>query len=141
MNFSDEEPDWRERIKTCFREVRNICLKHPSVVRLLETMNDPPLSVFRPMEITLKALKETRLAQEDAVRAYFLLMNFVLGQVSYEVRGPSRGLDPAEAVKSGKLNEGSFAHIESAVSFDRWDFEHAFEFGLSTILEGLNRTK
>jgi AcrR family transcriptional regulator len=141
MSFADKDPDWRERIKICFREIRNVYLKHPSVVRLLETMDDPPLSVFRPMEITLKALKEAKLSPEDTVRANFLLMNFVLGQVSYEVRGPSRGLDPAETAKSGKLKESSFAHIVGAVSFERWDFERAFEFGLSTILEGLSRTK
>jgi TetR/AcrR family transcriptional regulator, tetracycline repressor protein len=104
-------------------------------------MDDPPLSVFRPMEITLKVLQEARLPKEAAVRAYFLLMNFVLGQSSYEVRGPSRGLDPAGTVKSGKLTEHSFAHIADAVSFERWDFERAFEFDLSTILEGLIPTK
>ncbi|HEY4042111.1 MAG TPA: TetR/AcrR family transcriptional regulator C-terminal domain-containing protein, partial [Rhodopila sp.] len=62
-------------------------------------------------------------------------------QVSYEVRGPARGLDPAENVKSGKLEAASFAHIAGAMVFDDWDFEHAFEFGLSTILEGLSCMK
>jgi hypothetical protein len=42
---------------------------------------------------------------------------------------------------AGKLNEGGFTHIEGAVSFDRWDFERAFEFGLSTILQGSSGTK
>jgi TetR/AcrR family transcriptional regulator, tetracycline repressor protein len=65
-------------------------------------------------------------------------MNFVLGQVSYEIRGPSKGLDPSATVNTSKLKEGHFTHIEAAVSFNPWDFEHAFEFGLSIILEGLS---
>ncbi|HEY1604770.1 MAG TPA: TetR/AcrR family transcriptional regulator [Allosphingosinicella sp.] len=138
MSFPIDDPDWRQRIRACFRELRNTCLKHPGVVRLLETIDDPPLSVFRPMEITLAALKETALDREDAVRAYFLLMNFVLGQVSYEARGPFKGLDPAETVKSGRLESTGFTHIEHAVPLERWDFERAFEFGLSTILAGLS---
>lgn len=93
------------------------------------------------MEITLAALRETALSRADAARGYFLLMNFVLGQLSYEVRGPFKGLDPAETVKSRRLESTDFTHIEHAVSLDQWDFERAFEFGLSTILAGFSSSK
>jgi hypothetical protein len=32
MSFADKDPDWRERIKICFREIRNVYLKHPRCV-------------------------------------------------------------------------------------------------------------
>jgi TetR/AcrR family transcriptional regulator, tetracycline repressor protein len=138
MVFSDDHPDWRERIRICFRELRSACLAHPWAVRLLETIRHPPLAVFRPMEITLRALAEDKIQGQEAVQAFFLLMNFLLGQVSYEVRGPFRGLDPAEAIRSQRLSGAGLAHVEDAVSLSEWDFDRAFEFGLSTILAGLS---
>lgn len=138
LKFSTDHLDWRERIRACFRELRSACLEHPGAARLLESMDDPPLSVFRPMEITLAALHEVSITPEDAVRAYFLLMNFVLGQVSYEIRGPFKGLDPAEALGKPRFKEAGLPHIERAVRHDDWDFDAAFEFGLTTILTGLS---
>lgn len=139
MTFSNDDPDWRERIRICFRELRSACLTQPQAVRLLETLKRPPLAVFRPMEIILAALAEGGIPRQEAVQAFFLLMNFLLGQISYEVRGPFRGLDPAEAIRSQRLGGAGLTHVENDVSLDEWDFDRAFEFGLSTILAGLSR--
>jgi TetR/AcrR family transcriptional regulator, tetracycline repressor protein len=136
-SFTSDDPDWRERIRACFRELRNVGLAHPSAPRLLEVAGVAPLSVFRPMETTLAALAEIAMDRQDALRAYFLLTNFTLGQVSYEVRGPFKDLDPREALRSQRLHDAGFAHVERAASFENWDFDSAFEFGLSVILAGL----
>jgi TetR/AcrR family transcriptional regulator, tetracycline repressor protein len=141
MAFSNDHPDWRERIRICFRELRSACLAHPQAVRLLETIKRPPLAVFQPMEITLAALAEAGIGGQQAVQAFFLLMNFLLGQLSYEVRGPFRGLDPAEAIRSERLRGAGLSHVENAVSPDQWNFDSAFEFGLATILDGLNKAR
>src|SRR3712207_194702 len=58
IEFSCDHPDWRERIRTCFRRLREACLAHPSAVRLMESLEAAPPAVFRPMEITLSRSEE-----------------------------------------------------------------------------------
>jgi TetR/AcrR family transcriptional regulator, tetracycline repressor protein len=137
IEFDCDEPDWRDRIRNCFRRLRDACLAHPSAVRLMESLEVAPLAVFRPMEITLAALDEAGVTGQDAVRSYFLLMNFTIGQISYEVRGPFQGLDPTQALARNRLEGAEFAHIQRSVLSADWDFAIAFEFGLSIILGGI----
>ena len=136
INFDCDEPDWRDRISTCFRRLRDACLAHPSAVHLMESLEAAPPAVFRPMEITLAALDEIGVTGKDAVRIYFLLMNFTMGQVSYEIRGPFESLDPAQALAGSRLKGHEFSYIQRSVSFAEWDFDSAFDFGLSVILNG-----
>jgi AcrR family transcriptional regulator len=137
--FSSDHEDWRERIRFCFRGLRSVILAHPGAVRLMESLEEAPLAVFSPMEVTLAALETAGLTGEAALRSYFLLTNFTMGQVSYEVRGPFDSLDPSKALASGHLRGEGFSHIEAAAQAERWDFDAAFEFGLSTIIAGLER--
>src|SRR5262249_7975585 len=113
------------------------CLAHPCAVHLIEKIETLPASIFEPMEITIAALKQTGADPPDALRGYFLLINFTLGQVSYEVRGPFAGVDLTDALRTGKIDRTAFPHIAQAVSISAWDFERAFEFGISVILAGL----
>jgi len=102
----------------------------------MESLEAAPPAVFRPMEITLAALDEIGVTGKDAVRIYFLLMNFTMGQVSYEIRGPFESLDPAQALAGSRLKGHEFSYIQRSVSFAEWDFDSAFDFGLSVILNG-----
>jgi hypothetical protein len=94
-------------------------------------------AVFRPMEATLAALQEAGIGLQEALQAYFLLTNFTMGQVSYEIRGPFRGLDPAEAVRRRVILPGDFPLGVKAASAGNWDFDAAFELGLEIIIEAL----
>src|SRR5687767_2370011 len=51
IEFGSDDPDWRERIRTCFRRLRKACLAHRSAVRLMESLDTAPPAVFSPMEI------------------------------------------------------------------------------------------
>ncbi len=141
VSYGSDSDDWREEIRTCFRALRNACLAHPGIVRVVESAKALPSSIFRPMEIALAALRRAGLEAEDAFRAYCLLMSFTMGQISYETRGPYPAADPAEASRQGQLSAATFPASAAAVlaMADRdWDNDAAFEFGLSTILAGLN---
>jgi TetR/AcrR family transcriptional regulator, tetracycline repressor protein len=139
VEFACEDADWRERLRFCFRQLRATILAHPGAVRLMEQLDQAPLAVFSLMDVALEALEMAGLRGKDPLRAYFLLTNFTMGQVSYEVRGPFESLDPARAIERGQLRGAGFERIESAAAFDRWDFGAAFEFGLSAIIAGLER--
>jgi TetR/AcrR family transcriptional regulator, tetracycline repressor protein len=90
------------------------------------------------MEATLAALQEAGIGLQEALQAYFPLTNFTMGQVSYEIRGPFRGLDPAEAVRRRVIDPSDFPLVvKAAASAGDWDFDAAFELGLEIIIEGL----
>jgi TetR/AcrR family transcriptional regulator, tetracycline repressor protein len=129
--------DWRRVVGTCFRTLRKTCLAHPGAVPLIESSEKLHPSIFRPMEITLTALRGAGLGAQDAVRAYFLLTTFTLGQVGYQIRGWARGVDPRAAVRDGRINRRTFPAVLDARVQEPWDFDQAFEFGLSVILTGI----
>jgi TetR/AcrR family transcriptional regulator, tetracycline repressor protein len=130
--------DWQHTIAACFRTLRKTCLAHPGAVSVVESAEALPAAVFRPMEITLTALERAGFREEDALRAYSLLITFTLGQVSYQIKGWARGVDATAAVREGRISRRTFPAVVDAAAHKSWDFERAFEFGLSTILAGLN---
>lgn len=130
--------EWREQIGAVFRSLRKLCLANASAIPLVEAAEALDAAFFRPMEATLAALQRAGMGSADALRAHYLLANFTLGQVSYETRGPFRGMEPEEAIRRGILDPERFPYVAGAVSSADWDFDAAFAFGLETILDGLS---
>jgi TetR/AcrR family tetracycline transcriptional repressor len=130
--------DWRRVVGTCFRTLRTTCLAHPGAVPLVESSQTLHPSIFRPMEITVAALRGAGLGARDAVRAYFLLTTFTLGQVGYQIRGWGRGVDPRAAIREGRISSATFPAILDVRLKEQWDFDQAFEFGLAVILGGID---
>jgi TetR/AcrR family transcriptional regulator, tetracycline repressor protein len=135
--FDGQHDDWREQIRSCFRTLRNICLSHPGMARLLETADVPPAAVFAPMDVTLRALAKIGLDATDSLRAYFTLVSFTLSQASYQTRGPFPDLEPSEKIRVERLTGRGYAAVERLDIDDQWDFDAAFEFGITLIIAGL----
>jgi TetR/AcrR family tetracycline transcriptional repressor len=130
--------DWRRVVASCFRTLRRTCLAHPGAVALVESAEMLPESIFRPMEMTVAALRAAGLGRKDAVRAYFVLTTFTIGQVGYQIRGWARGVDPTAAVREGRITRRTFPEVTGARVPAAWNFDSAFEFGLSVIIAGLD---
>jgi TetR/AcrR family tetracycline transcriptional repressor len=133
--FDSGGADWRARIEHCFREFRALCLRHPGLAGLLETAGAAPRAVFAPMEVTVEALRSVGFNDADALRCFFALVSFTLGQVSYQHRGPFADLTPARHTRENTSPVLDIATIEP------WDFDAAFEFGLRLILDGVEAAK
>lgn len=131
---------WRSRIEACFRTLREACIRHPGAARLMEIEGIAPGAVFGPMEVTLDALSRAGLGPTDAMRAYFALVGFTLAQASYQTRGPFADLDPRAAVRAQRLSAGLAKTVAAAFPPSAtWDFGGAFEYGLSLILDGIEK--
>jgi TetR/AcrR family transcriptional regulator, tetracycline repressor protein len=137
LHITEARGPWRQRIRGCFRALRQVCLANPRTIPLVEAADVLHPAVFRPMEMTLAALGEAGIEPHEALEAYFLLTNFTMGQVSYQIRGPFRGLDPTEAMRRGVIGEREFPLVAKVVTGGAWDFDAAFERGLDIIIEGL----
>lgn len=141
--FEHDHRDWRARVEACFRALRNMCLRHPGAARLMEMEGVAPAAVFAPMKVTLGALSEAGLDPADALRAYFTLIAFTLAQSSYQTRGPLPDLEPDRAARIERLaarrpqEEGQ--DLRALLPTGEWDFDRAFEYGLSLILDGIER--
>jgi AcrR family transcriptional regulator len=136
--YRTRDGDWKRVTRGCFRTIRKTGLAHPGAIALVESAELLPPMVFRPMEVTLNALQAAGLEPVDALRAYFLLMTFTLGQMKYQLKGWSRGVDRATALRQGRISAEEFPAIAQATTDERWDFEKFFEFGLSIIVAGLD---
>ena len=128
--------DWRERDAGCFQALRAACLRHPGAARLLEVDGVAPAAVFAPMQVAVVALTDAGLSATDALRAYFTLIAFTLGQAGYQARGPVAALEPGPAAGAGSLDD-KLAEIIGPSLENAWDFDAAFEFGLRLILDGI----
>jgi TetR/AcrR family transcriptional regulator, tetracycline repressor protein len=128
--------DWKKVARGCFRAIRRACLAHPGAVVLVESARQLPATVFGPMEITLRAFHTAGFQRDDALRAYFVLMTFTLGQMKSQLKGWSDGVDRAAALRDGRISEARFPTVVQART-EQWDFDKFFEFGLSVILAGL----
>lgn len=128
--------NWQARLCAIFRALRQICLANAHAIPIIEKARVLP-AIFRPMEAALGALQDAGIRQQDGLRAYFMLTNFTLGQVSYEIRGPFRGLDPAEAIRTRAIDAAEFPLVANAVTTGDWDFDAAFEFGLDIVVSGI----
>jgi TetR/AcrR family tetracycline transcriptional repressor len=137
VEYASVRGDWQRVVAACFRTLRAACLAHPGAVSIVQSADVLPAAVFRPMEITLSALERAGFSEDDALRGYSALMTFTLGQVSYQIKGWARGVDPTAAAREGLISRGSFPAVFDAAAQRSWDFDKAFEFGLSTILAGL----
>jgi TetR/AcrR family transcriptional regulator, tetracycline repressor protein len=135
--FDAGHADWREQVKACFRVFRALCLRHPGLARLLETPDVAPAAVFSPMDVTLRALRWTGCNDQDRLRAYFTLVGFTLSQTSYQSRGPFPDLEPSDRVRAERLAGRGYPSVESLRMPATWDFDAAFEFGLSVIVRGI----
>jgi len=137
VKYKPVRGDWKKVVAECFRALRAACLAHPGAISVVESAEALPAAVFRPMEITLTALERAGFGEDDALRAYSALMTFTLGQASYQIKGWARGVDPTAAADAGRISRGNFPAVVDAVVHKPWDFDKAFEFGLSVILAGL----
>jgi TetR/AcrR family transcriptional regulator, tetracycline repressor protein len=136
-HFDGGHGDWRQQVRACFRTLRRHCLRHPGLARLLETVDVAPATIFVPMEVTLRALGLAGLNSRDALRTYFTLVSFTLHQAAYQTRGPVPGLEPSERIRAERLAGRGYEAIERLDPILDWDFDAAFEFGLSLILAGV----
>jgi TetR/AcrR family tetracycline transcriptional repressor len=136
LRVPTETGDWQQRLRAIFRSLRRVCLENPHAIPVIENAEVLP-AVFRPMEAALAALKEAGLGLKEGLQTYFLLTNFTMGQASYEITGPFRGLDPSEAVQRRTILSRDFPLVVEAVAAGEWDFDAAFEFGLDVIIDGL----
>jgi AcrR family transcriptional regulator len=134
--FDGGPSEWRAQIHYCFATLRGLCLQHPGLPRLLEIEGAAPVTVFAPMDVTLRALRQAGLNDLDCTRTYFVLVSFTLAQTNYQTRSVP-DLGPSGQVRTVRLESRGYDVVERMELPTTWDFDAAFDYGTSLILDGV----
>ena len=138
-DFDGHRVHWRDQVQHCFEVLRDLCLRHPGLPRILEFEGAAPACAFAPMEVTLRALREAGLDDVNSVRTYFLLVGFALAQAAYQAR-PVPDLEPSEKIRSERIAGRGYKLTERLELPAAWDFDESFAFGIALILNGVEAT-
>jgi AcrR family transcriptional regulator len=137
---------WRQAIDSRLRSARQVLLRHPWAVPLMESRTSPGPATLRQHEATLAVLRGAGFSVPATAHAYALLDAYLYGSVLQESALPFDDADSAsEAAGSmlSALSPGDYPYLTEIatehVLEPGYDFGDEFGFGLELILDGLER--
>jgi TetR/AcrR family transcriptional regulator, tetracycline repressor protein len=143
--LADPTRAWRDRVTRYALDVRATLLAHPgSAPLLLNSPLDGPHALAAG-EALLGVLGHAGLEGEDAARASYLLMTYVLGTVAFDVAELEPGADPLAddartAARRAALDIPSEQYPRSAARSDviaAYNSTEQYLWGLRRLLDGL----
>ena len=140
--------DWRAEMRVRADSARAALGRHPWAIGLLESRTNPGPATLRHHDAVLGSLRAGGLSVELAGHAYALIDSYVYGFALQEAGlpfSPDSGAAVAEVAEPmmAQFPEGAYPHlVELATDYvlqPGYAFGNEFEFGLSLILDGLDR--
>lgn len=139
-----EDVDWKTAMRSRAVSAREMLVRHPWAVVLIDTRPHPGPVALRYADSVLGTLRRAGFAPNMASRAFWVLDSYVYGfarQQSNLQLQEDAGDSSEEAMRS--LPPETYPYlVEAAVSYASgpgWNTEDEFAFGLEMILEGLDR--
>ncbi|WP_084126858.1 TetR/AcrR family transcriptional regulator [Demequina sp. NBRC 110054] len=136
--------DWRDAIRVRCRSAREVLVRHPWSVPLLESRRSPGPELLRHHEAMLATLERGGLALPLMAHGYAILDSFVYGFAIEEANLPDMGGDGlsdvaaeiAQAFMTGEYPQMARLAMEH-VAQPGYSFGASFDVGLDMILDGL----
>jgi len=139
----DPEGDWQAELRKLARSMREVFRAYPGVIRLTGLGPISSRSSIDAAERALRVLERAGFDAHGAARAYGLLVTYTLGFSSLAV---PRALHAEESEESRRLWQATIAALPprdyasvraAARDIAWWDADEQFEWGLGTLLAGL----
>ena len=136
-------PDWRGELRSRANSVREVLVRHPWSIALIETRTGPDRPfTFAHAEAVLATLISAGCSPRVASRAFVVLDSFAYGFAVQQVTMPST--NPEEVVTDGFVAAmepyPSLVAARGAVLADAsYDFVAEFDAGLDLVLDGIDR--
>lgn len=108
---------WEVRLTQVFTGLRQLYLRHPNVLPLVQTSRTPTAAQRRPLDVALQALEDAGASRGAALEAWSVLVGLTNGHVTYQVQGHLDGPPGTELPPV--------------------DFDHAFTVGLQALIAGV----
>jgi hypothetical protein len=127
---------WRRRVADYAVAVRTALLARPGAIALFHSapMNGP--AALTVGERLLDAFAQAGLSDEDASRAAYAVMTYVLGAVA--LSDADSGTEPERAARLAGIPADAFPRsARTARVAAAWNGEEQFRWGLARLLDGL----
>ncbi|GAB2779289.1 TetR/AcrR family transcriptional regulator C-terminal domain-containing protein [Nocardioides salsibiostraticola] len=142
-----EGDDWKEAIRHRSRSARAVLARHPWAAPLMESRTHPGPATLTHHDAVLGCLREAGFSVAMTGHAYALLDAYLYGFALQETNLPATGgqdmSDLAEAI-TAQFAAGDYPHLleftTQHVLQPGYDFGDEFEFGLTLLLDGLERS-
>jgi len=139
---------WRAEMHARASSARTVLRRHPWAIALMESRANPGPATLRHHDAVLGSLRAGGLSVELAGHAYALIDSYVYGFALQEAGLPfssDSGAEVAEMAEPmmSQFPEGAYPHLVELVTDyvlqPGYAFGNEFDFGLTLILDGLDR--
>lgn len=148
VHLPSTDVPWRQAVTERHRSARQVLLRHPWAVPLMESRSSPGVSTLRQHEATLEVLRGGGFSVPAAAHAYALLDAYLYGSVLQQTALPFDDQETAGEVATSMMSAFSPGDYPRLVEIatqhvlqPEYDFGDEFEFGLELILDGLERLR
>lgn len=146
IDLSSGEVDWSTAMRKRAISARQVLLRHPWAIGLMESRSQPGPATLRHHDLVLRNLRTAGFSLEMAAHAYSVLDSYIYGFTLNELTLPFNTQQEVSEVAGNILREfpaEEFPYLaEMAIEHAMkpgYEYGDEFEFGLSLILEGLKR--
>jgi AcrR family transcriptional regulator len=141
-----EDVDWKTAMRRRAVSARDVFVRHPWAVVLIDTRAHPGPAALRYADSVLGSLMRAGFTPNMASRAFWVLDSYVYGSARQQSNVQlQEAADPTSAQATRELPPETYPYlVEAALSYASgpgWNTEDEFEFGLEMILEGLERRR
>jgi AcrR family transcriptional regulator len=143
--------DWRTAMRKRAISARQVLLRHPWAIGLMESRATPGPATLRHHDSVLGSLRTAGFSVDMAAHAYSILDGYIYGFTLTELTLPFSNTEGAAgaAEVAGNILEGfqpdEYPHL-AEMAVDRamkpgYSYGDEFEYGLDLILEGIERAR
>lgn len=148
IHLRSPDTDWKAGMRERAISAREVFLRHPWAVGLMEARANPGAASMRYYDTVIGSLRRGGFSIRLAARAFSLMDAYVFGYAAQEINlpfGSTEDLSEIAANIKELLPAGEFPYFTELIldyaSRPEWNFEEEFAFGLDLILDGLQRAR
>jgi AcrR family transcriptional regulator len=137
--------DWREELGRTARSARDVLMRHPWAIGLLDSRRSPGPATLRHHDAVIGTLRAAGFSIEMTGHSFALIDSYVYGFVVQEANLPvlpAESTADAATAMSAQLDPSVYPHLlefaTSHVARAGYEFGDGFEFGLGLILQALD---
>ncbi len=138
--------DWKEAVRQRAASARQVLSRHSWAIGLLEARGSTGPTALGYLDAIIGTLRSAGFSIENAAHAFWLLDSYVYGHVIQETSMSLRGSEETN-LGSGStpdripsVDHPHLAELARHARRSKYSFDTEFEFGLSLILDALERT-
>jgi len=134
IELPDPAMRWQDQLVALYCSVREVMLKHPTLVPIIANQRLDRRSAYRGAEVVCGALRATGMADRDVITSFAAVTSFTVGSVQRELAAVDSGARPGLA----SLPAAEFPNVISLFGpLVTGDVEQDFCDGLQLVIDAI----